>query len=183
MLSFQEIHNKYKDSFTGTISISDLVLILRDDDYLFYRCPCESSDHCATRAIDEKNPIGDGFASVLHCVDGNKWMILIEIADSENVIKVNNTIRKEEEKYLQFLEKSKEKIEQYIRKNRIDTITAEDLFILHATRGYDPTVVEGVVGCIPSAIHDEYLLLMEEHRRISRKPRKIDLHAIVEKNK
>ena len=168
MLNKSEIYNKYKNGFVSTISISSLALIKNNNNYRLYECPCGQGDHFATRVIDDNSVIGDGFSNVLHCWEtGQQWLIIL----CDNVRRIRKIIKTEEEKYFKLLEQSETKIKKYVSKKKLKEVTAKDLFILHTTHGYDPSVVEGVVGNIPSHIYDEYLLLMEEHKHISRTPK------------
>jgi hypothetical protein len=158
----------YRDSFIGTVLFDSLVLVQTKDDVGFYTCPCGGNDHYSTRGRDVGSHIGDGFSCVLHCRENNhKWMILSGKIE-DNVTYVSRIIRVEEEKFLRLLDGAASKIIQYIQKKDIHTITAQDLFTLHATHGYDPSVVEVTVGTIPSSTHDGYRLLMEEHKQISK---------------
>lgn len=169
----------YRDSFTGTISINDLVLVSTDNIHRYYKCPCGQNDHYATRVTDDDGFVGDGFANVVHCYErGKKWMI-IETESEDNITRVKRIIRGEEEKFFKLLDEADNKIRQYMRKNNVDEITAHDLFVLHTTHGYDPSVVEGTVGTILRDLHDEYLLLMKQHKEISRVSHlnKVEKHA------
>lgn len=185
MLSMKEIYTTYCSSFVGTILVNDLRLIKQNNPYRFYRCPCGSHDHLATRCIDNDDDIGDGFAVVLHCYENKlQWLVVTKeiLLDETRHNKttdncpawhsVRETIRGEEEKFFMLLEGADDKINQYMSKRKIGEITAEDLFVLHTTYGYDPSVVEQTVGNISTVLHDEYLLLMKQHKQISKRKKK-----------
>lgn len=175
-VSDQRFLEIYKVSFTGTILFDTLVLMGTKGSTGFFVCPCGGNNHQSTRSIDKDSSLSDGFSTVIHCRENNyKWMIISKTATEDNVTYVSRIIHGEEEKFLRLLDGADPKIKQYMRKRNINKITAQDLFILHTTHGYDPSIVEGTVGGIPSSIHDEYLLLMEEHSNISRCPKKINL--------
>lgn len=68
----------YRESFDGCLQSQHLRPTHKDSDRLYYKCPCGSNTHFASRAI-VLSDFGTeyGLSSVLHCYEHRrKWMIV-----------------------------------------------------------------------------------------------------------
>jgi len=180
----------YTKSFSGIIDPKTLVFVRENNYWNMYLCPCGGQDHTASRAV-HKNKNGEKcLADILHCYpNGRKWLITTNESDRRifvaistdereaisNTIFVSNALREEEEMCLKMLKESQRNICKYMNKVKRTHPTPNDLFVLHATYGYPPSVVENIFGDIKNEDHDRYLELLLEHKRIS-KAKKGEIH-------
>jgi len=166
-----QLFQTYKDSFNGVVNINYLELLIKYDSHAYYVCPCGGNNHCASRSLDTSSTTTDGLSCVLHCHENDmQWMITRKRNFHRHDIgAVRKILLSEEAKYFKMLDNAEHKLPLLIKRYKSDKITPKILFELHTTHGYDPSIVESVVGDIPSSIHDEYIKLMDDHRRKSKK--------------
>lgn len=81
---------------------------------------------------------------------------------------IGNVIKKEEEMFLKMIENGKSVIPKILKKKFNGKVTADALFFLHTTHGYDPETVESVMGVdVDREEKIQYDKLMVKHREVS----------------
>ncbi len=137
-MDFEEIKQQWFAAKSGILEESDLTEVGRDDDYIWYECPCGGSDHNASRAF-----IREGYSkfpsTVLNCLFSGErgwqqWLI--------RPVDVAAVIRGEEEKYLALLKRAEPTVRKIVAKRGWSDETAT---FLKDTHGIDREIAESFV--------------------------------------
>lgn len=137
-MDFNELARQWMAGKSGILDAADLVEVCRDDQWIWYKCPCAADDHCASRAF-----IVEGMskfpADVLTCLFSGErgwqqWLI--------RPVDVAGVIRNEEERYLALLKRAEPLVKKIVARRGWSDETAA---FLKDTHGIDRDIAEAFV--------------------------------------